>query len=240
MFGAQIHMRAGLNKGRHVVMQLVMAEIHHGQVIAGTKEHGQTACPEGRLHFFGLDPLIRQRDRVAAIIVDCHVRPVLAHGAGMLFEPAQAADEAEGDGIVVIKAELHGGHRVLSEFRLDSDLHREAVLHRFALDDLDLRHMGGQVVQAVAVAFGQAVTDHHQKGEVGMLLRGDGGQGEAFKMAKAQVHPGRRIEIGFAVRNGVVHPLEAADSRVGESANPDHAHGSEPSVGARVYARFCP
>ncbi|EDM31376.1 hypothetical protein RTM1035_02765 [Roseovarius sp. TM1035] len=150
--------------------------------------------------------------------------PALAHGAGVFLEPAQAAHKAEADRVVIIQAKLHGKVCILAQFFLDRQLHGEAMLHRFAFDDLDLGHRGGQVMQPVQVGFRHVLPDHHQEGEIGVLLGGNRGQGEAFEMAKAQLHPGGGIEIGLALFDSVMHAFEPAQGGIGKPADSDHAH----------------
>jgi len=133
-------------------------------------------------------------------------------------------------GIVIVEPELDRLGFGPGQFLLQDKLHRQAVLHRWAGHDTDLRNCRGQVVKPVEIGFRQAVPDEHQKGEILVALCGDRGKREGFEVPKPQLHAVGRIEIGLAVHHGIMHPFEPAESGIGKPADTQNSHVTRPRL----------
>mmetsp|Transcript_13496 Transcript_13496/g.21535 ORF Transcript_13496/g.21535 Transcript_13496/m.21535 type:complete len:425 (-) Transcript_13496:478-1752(-) len=126
--------------------------------------------------------------------------------------------------IVVVVAKLHAGFG-----RVPACLVQELFAHLAAVagglcDDLDLWHVRRQVVQPVAVVFGELIADQQDQVEILIGLRAQAGQGHRFEQAKPLFEPILGPEIGHAFLDAVVANLKAADGRVGKPAKSDHLH----------------
>jgi len=102
--------------------------------------------------------------------------------------PSDRADEIQAHRVVVIQTELKGFLGVFAQFVLDRGLHRIAVLEGLHLDDPDLFHRGGDIVEPVKVRFGHARADDDKKGKARVFLCRDRRQGQSFKVIEPQVH----------------------------------------------------
>jgi len=107
---------------------------------------------------------------------------------------------------------------------LNGQLHGQSVFHRLLGHDTDLRHIGGDVMQAVQIRARQAFTDQNKKGETRIKLLCDGGQRQRLEVSKPQFHTGGIVKIRLALGHAIVHPFEAAKGGIGKPANTNDAH----------------
>ena len=131
---------------------------------------------------------------------------VIGTGKGGL---TQAGDKIHADCIVIIQTELQGGV-LMAAHGIDRGFHHLAMWAGVVFLNFRLGDTRQQINQTIAIDLGQVHADHNKKGEIGIGLGTQGGQGEAFEVTKPFLHAFGGIEIGGAFGGVVVMHLKSA------------------------------
>ena len=147
-----------------------MGEVHDRHGAARAHVHAQCGHIKGAKDFEcgnAIWPVFRNK----AFVPVKRDRAVLCDQAGtILWRGPQAFDKVDGDGIIVVKPELHRSH-VLVAGGVQDFLHHLTVRARRFCVNAGLGQVSGDVVQAVEMLLGHRVTDHNHQLEIGVCLR---------------------------------------------------------------------
>ena len=183
VMAAQIHRRIVEGDGRHVQIDLLMAEIHHALAHAALHRQRLRDAPVRMDHRLGGEPARIGAGEVAAVPVEAH-QPVRRHKGGAIGRrPAQGRDEAHGHGVIVVMAELQAGGRWVVPVGKDDILTDLAMRPGRVRFDHDLRHIGDHGVEPRAGVPGQAVAHEDDEGEIRVGLAGDRRQADGLEQA---------------------------------------------------------